>query len=237
MPSPYAYRARSEYVPEGDAGTSAVLARMDKFMDRGSADPRVIQIAQQVAMTRAPRDEDGQANALMGWVRAHTHYVHDPVGKELIKDVDYMMREIATHGRTIGDCDDFVVLLGALLRSIGIDAQPIVVSPDEGPYSHVLLRYASPTSGWVTLDPITKNGPGWFPMGAVRVGVYANGRINPTAPPSLGGLAAPDAMAAGETLESLIAKTAPRVEPWNTVLWFGLGVFVLWRWVVQGKAP
>lgn len=233
MPPAYPYRASAEYVPNGDAGTSAVLDRMDRFMDRGSGDPQIIGIAQMVAKSVAARDEDGQARALLGWVRAHTHYVHDPLGKELVKDPAFMLREIAASGRAATDCDDQVVLLGALLRSIGIDAQAIVVSPDAGPYSHVLLRYASPASGWVTLDPITKNPPGWFPMGAVRVGVYANGRINPDAPPMLQGLPP----AGGAAPPAGFAAAAAAVEPATTLLWFVLGVVAVWRWAKTGKSP
>lgn len=231
--APYAFSA--EWIPGGDAGTERTLARMDRFMDRGAVQPEIIQIAQDVALRVAPRDEDGQALALLGWVRAHTHYVHDPRtrgGAELVKDPDRMLREISARGKAVGDCDDQVVLLGALLRAIGIESEPVVVSPDAGDYAHVLLRYRSPASGWVTLDPITRNSPGWFPMGTVRVGTFSNGRINPSAPQTVQGIGD-----LPEPLKERIDAAAKAVEPATTLMWFVLGAAAVWSWFRTGKAP
>lgn len=197
------YSSSAETIPDGDPGIDRTLRTMQRHIDRGSGSPEVIRLAQGIAKSVPSRDEDAQASVLLQWVRGHTHYVHDPVGKELVKDPAYMLRELAETGKIASDCDDQVVLLAALLRAIGIEAEPVVVSGDSSTYSHVLLRYRSPKLGWTTLDPITKNAAGWFPSGAVRVGVYANGRINPSTPLTVQGLGAydPPMMAASSRLE------------------------------------
>lgn len=207
-------------------------------MSRASGDPTIIRVAQGIVKSVPSRDEDAQAAALLNWTRSKCYYVHDPVGKELVKDPEYMLRELKESGSIASDCDDQVVLLGSLLRAVGIEAEPVVVSPDDGTFTHVLLRYRSPKAGWTTLDPITRNAPGWFPMGVARVGTYSNGRINPNSPVTvqgLSGLPANNIPPNPVTLDDFVKRTSARVEPLNTLMWFGLGLAALWKWHKTGR--
>lgn len=227
------YRTSVLNIPDGDAGIEATLRHMERLIDKASGDPRFIRIAQRIATTTAPRDEDAQAQAILAWVREHTFYVHDPIGKELVKDADFMMRELQESGTIPSDCDDQVVLTASLLRAVGIDAEPIVVSPDQGTYTHVLLRYHSPKIGWVTMDPITRNGLGWFPSGAARVGVFRNGRIDPSSPQTVQGLGGYDARNPGVNYEA----TTQTIGRWADLIWFAIGAAALWKWARTGRAP
>jgi len=227
------------YVPEGDAGTEATLRAMRRMIDKGTASPHVIRIARDIVRPVAARDTDAEAQAILSWVQRHLRYTHDPVGVEVVADADYMAREYERTGSIVEDCDGAVVMIGSLLKAVGIEAEPVVVSPDEGAYSHVLIRYKSPRHGYVTLDGITQNGPGWFPSGAVRVGVFSNGRINPDSPMTVQGLSGypsgqmPDAAPPAD----FIQKTSERIEPVTNIMWFVLGVAAIWSWVKTGKAP
>lgn len=227
------------YVPEGDAGTEATLRAMRRMIDKGTASPRVIRIARDIVRPIAARDTDAEAHAILNWVQAKLRYTHDPVGVEVVADPDYMAREYERTGSIVGDCDEAVVLTGALLKAVGIEAEPVVVSPDQGAYSHVLIRYKSPKHGYVTLDGITKNGPGWFPSGAARVGVFRNGRIDPDSPVTVQGLSGyPDGrIPEGNGPVDFIQQTSKRVEPVTTIMWFVLGVAAVWKWAKTGKAP
>lgn len=233
------YRAERQHIPEGDPGIERTLRAMDRLMDRGSGQPRVIRQAREIVRGVPERDTDAEANALLSWVRSVLRYTHDPIGKEVVADPDYMLREHERTGSIAEDCDSAVVLLGALMRSIGIEAQPVVVSGDGGTYSHVLLRYKSPKLGWTTADPITRNGLGWFPSGAVRVGVYRNGRIAPSTPLTVQGLGGyPGApLSNAPPRESPIRRALDAIEPINSAVWFVVGLAVVRRWLKTGKVP
>jgi predicted transglutaminase-like cysteine proteinase len=60
-----------------------------------------------------------------------------------------------------GDCDDYVLLMGALLLRLGIPSTVVLTSGrDDGEYDHVFLEVPFP-EGPVTLDAITGAGFGW----------------------------------------------------------------------------
>jgi len=101
--------ARERYVEiaEGNLGSRQTLARMRTLIR--TDDPVV----------DAAATAFGHANivTVFEWVRAHMLYTPDynnGIIVEEIKTPGYLLAEIATFGRALGDCDDYVVLLGAL---------------------------------------------------------------------------------------------------------------------------
>ena len=229
---PMGYQAHTEMVPDGDAGIERTLSSMRRFIERGSGQAEVIRLARNIVRFVPERDVDGEAKALHAWVRGHLRFTKDPVNKELVTDPEYMLRDMK-NGVITGDCDEATTLLGALLQAIGIETEPVVVSPDEGSYTHVLLRYRSPSRGWVTLDPITNNQPGWFPMGAARVGTYKNGRINPSSPVTVQGLSGYPCM--GGPIADAVRRAGDKVEPATNLIWFGIGVLTVWKFLKTGR--
>ncbi len=180
------YLASISEIPLGDAGISATLDEMVRLARAGSHDPEVIAFAQDAVRWARDRDPDAEALAVLNAVRRQVRYTKDPTTAEAVKTPQALVREIQAHGRGTGDCDDMVTLTLSALLAVGVQAQPIVVSEDAGTYSHVLLRYRG-ASGWVTMDPITKQMPGWFPNWVKRVGVYENGQIVPMMKPKPAG--------------------------------------------------
>jgi transglutaminase-like putative cysteine protease len=75
-----------------------------------------------------------------------------------------------------GDCDDKVILLGALLESIGHPTQIFAMGFERGALSHVVLITSSLDGRtWWALDPTEDYPPGWCPPGIVQKMFLDNG--------------------------------------------------------------
>lgn len=167
-------------ISNGDPGVEQTLRQMRRLVLESALHPSVIEWAQGVVRFLPERDPDAAAQAFLSWVRNHVRYTEDPVTVETVKTPEAMLRELATHGRITGDCDDQVVLLSAGLNAIGVETEFVVIAADPNypDFSHVLMQYQSPRQGWTTLDPIVRGtGPGWFPPRYSRIGRYRNGSL------------------------------------------------------------
>jgi hypothetical protein len=143
---------------------------MLKLARAATRDGRVIAWAHDVVRYVPERDDDATARAFLDWTRGAFRYTKDPEGREAIKTPRTMLEEYERHGRIVGDCDEQVTLLLAGLATVGIPAEPVVMSQTLGDYSHVYMRYWSGQRGWVAMDPIVRGtDPGWMPQGASRV--------------------------------------------------------------------
>mgnify|MGYP001609689838 CR=1 FL=1 len=111
--------------------------------------------------------------AVFRWVQEHMVYTHDGAAPESVpvpgageepeelRSPEYLLRGIANYGADYGDCDDFVILLGALLRSLGIPFALVLTSgrPDRE-FDHVFLKVDT-EGGPVYADPIQRVPVGW----------------------------------------------------------------------------
>jgi len=81
-----------------------------------------------------------RARALYDWVQRHLSYTGDHVLVEEVRGAVALLEDIADHGVAFGDCDDYVILLGSLLASIGIGFSLGLVSarPDQQ-FDHIFL--------------------------------------------------------------------------------------------------
>lgn len=108
----------------------------------------------------APHDTLGQIRALYTWVRGRVGFVNDPVGVEQLQGAPYTLEHLS------GDCDDYAVLLGSLMESIGIPAtlrfKVIAANPNQPrSFSHVYLT-AQAAGRTIPLDPIYRSTPFGF---------------------------------------------------------------------------
>lgn len=182
-------KAAVHRLARGDRGTEQTLRHMHRLVVRAQRQATVIEWAQSVVRRVRERDRDGEAAALLAWVRSHMRYTRDPLDAEVVKTPGAMLREIQRHGIATLDCDDASVLLAAGLAAVGLPFEFVVVgrSGQRGPFSHVLVRYLSPRRGWVTMDPIVRGtAPGWFPEGAHRAAALSGDRLRGI--PTTGGL-------------------------------------------------
>ncbi len=103
----------------GLQGTAETVAVMQRLALQGSATPQVREAAEKIIIRRAARDWKAEARAIEAWVQNHIRYTRDGLLVETLKSPQRMLRDIASQGLTLADCDDASILTAALLLSIG----------------------------------------------------------------------------------------------------------------------
>ena len=67
-----------------------------------------------------------------------------------------------------GDCDDFVILLGALLLSIGWTVRMVISGREKNSFNHIYLQCWEPREKkWITADASMK-----YPLGVETTAQY-----------------------------------------------------------------
>jgi transglutaminase-like putative cysteine protease len=80
------------------------------------------------------RDETAIVRAVYNWIKRNIRYVKDPVGVETIQSPEITLRVRA------GDCDDHVVLISSMLKSVGVPVRYSVVGKSRDRFSHINLE-------------------------------------------------------------------------------------------------
>jgi hypothetical protein len=167
---------RLTQVPEGPLGMLATLrlmAAMIRTPDPGLLDWTAALHAQNVGVS-----ETALARALFDWTRAHFLYTDDADDQrggvavpEVIQNpgATYAQMLALPDHRARGDCDDYIVWLGACYYWLGwpVTLQAVALHPD-GVHDHVYLRVT--VDGRVYgADPIPEAAGvfGWEPPGVV----------------------------------------------------------------------
>jgi hypothetical protein len=102
-------------------------------------------------------DEIGELTAVTRWVQTNAVYRKDPFGVEFFFTARRQIRDIEK-GIHSGDCDDFVILGGALLGSLGYPVGALIVdSNNDGVFNHVMLVTK-------TFSPTRRFGNDWIPI-------------------------------------------------------------------------
>lgn len=151
----------------GDGGTVDDLAVMVELVNKSLTNPLVVQTARALAVNAAPaRAQAVQAAAIRSWLARYFRFVEDPVGLELLRDPENLLREYVATNRIIGDCDEAAILGAALGKAVGIGAFFTVLAFDpvdggSGMFSHVFASLLTDGGATVSLD-VTKP-PGSVP--------------------------------------------------------------------------
>lgn len=103
-----------------------------------------------------PRDQVGEAGAIFEWVRDHFRFTSDPVNVEMLTTAEALLHE------TFADCDEYVILMGALLESIGRPVRiKLARKGTSGPWRHVYLEVKADDT-WIPADATHPHQPlGW----------------------------------------------------------------------------
>jgi transglutaminase-like putative cysteine protease len=160
----------------GDAGIAQTVSVMHSLIDRGAVDPQIRE--QALAIVRqagaVSRDTPSEISAIFWWAKTHMRFQKDVHGGEYVSTPQYLLRTMA------GDCDDYVVLIGSLLKSLGIPVRIVTIAADrEEParLSHVYLE-ASSRGEWIPLDATqAQSYPGWQPPRYFRKKVWDSPRL------------------------------------------------------------
>lgn len=144
---PPRFRERLSVIEEGNAGVFQTAWAMARSIRSESSSCASL-------VTRWSHDQSGDAllDTLIYWVRGHMLYTFDPPTRERYLTPDAHMATIQMHGQSLGDCDDFVVLLGGFLWQARIPQRLVLVSltPDRE-LTHVYTRVLT-GAGWQPVD-------------------------------------------------------------------------------------
>jgi hypothetical protein len=147
----------------GHAGVFVTARLIREAIDQGKKRGEVIQAAVSLLYTTPERDEAHEVRAIFEWVRDSIRYVRDPAGLESLSAPHMTLR------RMVGDCDDQVALLGALLESIGYPVR-LIIAAYQAPHAweHVYAQ-AFVNGEWIDLDPTERQPMGWAPPDPLSV--------------------------------------------------------------------
>lgn len=154
-------QAQTFKLAPGNLGILQTVLTMQQLIDNAATHPEVRDAAVQIVRSAgvAPRDELGELRAVFNWAKKNLRFTGEP--QEMISHA------LVTMGLRAGDCDDFVVLIGSLLRSLGREVRIVTIRADRHEpqrHSHVFLQ-ARANGQWVTLDPSVEGSTfGWTPQ-------------------------------------------------------------------------
>ena len=142
--------AASRPIPEGDAGTAATIEAMRQLIDEGKKDPVVHELAANILRKARVRafDWQGEVRAIYAAVKRNVRFTRDIRGKETL----HAAREIIR--LQIGDCNDFTILLCALLETVGVRTRIKTIAGDgraPDTFTHVFPE-ALVDGKWIAVD-------------------------------------------------------------------------------------
>lgn len=146
-------------IPSGKPGIIETMKAMRAAVRASKTDYFIRQTAAQIVSQVTAKDWFGEASALYEWVRDNIRYTLDPVDVELLHAPAQVLSQRA------GDCDDFSILLAALLQSLGHPAAFKAVGFEPGELSHVYVLTLIGNRWWAA--DATESGKtfGWEPPG------------------------------------------------------------------------
>jgi transglutaminase-like putative cysteine protease len=136
-----------------------IIASIQFVIDQFGRDPRIRAATLPLISSRINNDIRNNASTVAAFVMRKMVYLADPDGGEFVQTPLVLLNAIGQKGVAYGDCDDHVVLLGAMLVSIGIPARAVAVKlHGSDHYNHVVIEY--PYQGQaILIDPCAKNVP------------------------------------------------------------------------------
>lgn len=139
------------YLSSGPAGIAETLKLMRVQVIKGDVERIVKDTATSIIKGIPPEDLLKQIEAITGWVRKHLKYVKDVNGVEELIAPHILLDKIAKEGTAFGDCDDFTMLLSALLRAVGFKTRMEAVGVKSSAYNHARLAVWYNNS-WVSIE-------------------------------------------------------------------------------------
>lgn len=116
--------------------------------------------ARMIAKQYGAATQDEIIFAIYDWVKNNMVYVNDPAYNELIHSAEVLMRRHFELGDLSGDCDDFTILICALLLQLGIPckARMIKLPQSDGSYqyAHIYPMAKASNGVWYSLDATEK---------------------------------------------------------------------------------
>jgi len=142
------------------------IALINYYIQEGKQDAQIRRIASAILNQRCgnewcipEKDWKAEVEAIFEWVRNNVRYTLDPNELELFQRA----RRSLENGTA--DCDDQVILAGALLQAVGYPLRLVVIDTGRGGYSHIYLHVGLPPvepRRWIAFDLTATTEPlGW----------------------------------------------------------------------------
>lgn len=129
---------------------------MEHVTSTYSASPLVREFTVNLLRGLPNNDLRGQVNRVTQFVKDNVTYIRDPEGSEYLVSPERMLQGLIDYGFIGGDCDDHVVLLNAMLGTIGIQTKPVGVKfGGSTEFNHVISGVYLPGS-FLLIDPCSK---------------------------------------------------------------------------------
>ena len=145
-----------------EARFKSVVKYLKQLIEDGLRDEYVRQKAVSIVNRAGVKghDELGEIRAIVKWVQNNVVYRKDPLDVEYFMTPRRILKDVE-QGRSAADCDDFVIVAGALLGSIGYPSGALIVDSNaDGIFNHVMLitRTTAPSkefgSRWIPCELI-----------------------------------------------------------------------------------
>lgn len=136
-----------------------IISAIQFVIEQFGRDPRIRAATLPLISSRINNDVRNNATTIANWVMRKMVYLADPDGGEFIQTPLVLLNTIGLKGFAYGDCDDHVVLLGAMLTSLGIPTRAVAVKlHGSDVYNHVVIEYMAQGQP-ILVDPCAKNVP------------------------------------------------------------------------------
>lgn len=153
---PQTMSAHVTMIDDGARGIHQTLGIMRQIVRESRKHPQVRIAAVSITQLVPQKDQLGEIDALFCFCRDNIRYVSDVCETETLTAPEYTLRTRA------GDCDDKVMLLAAMLESIGIATRFVVVGyRTPWDFEHVYLHAMTPDGAFVACDPTEPYALGW----------------------------------------------------------------------------
>lgn len=135
-------------LPSGRAGTVETLRLMRSRVRAGKTNPHIRAQALTLIADLPAKQYGREIARIFEFVRDRIRYTRD------VRGVETLQEPWITLADRVGDCDDKVTLLAALLESVGHPTRAVAIGLSGAPLSHVYLE--------------TRLGPKWIPLDATE---------------------------------------------------------------------
>ena len=118
---------------------------------------------------------NGNIEPIYDWVKEHLSYVPDPVLPdggfiELFISPDRMAKDYYAGHQIGGDCDDHSLLVTSLSRSVGLNANMVLLDICGGGYDHAVSEVYSEQFGeYIMVDTSSDVPLGWYEANYARL--------------------------------------------------------------------
>jgi len=129
---------------------------LKKVIDESSYDPSVKRFADQLTVNTG-FDFKSKINRISTYIDSHFSFNRDPETREYVTLPKKYIKMLEKGQIISGDCDDVVVLLCSLYKSIGLNTFMVFISPlEDPPYTHVMCAVLCPCGDVIIVDLVNK---------------------------------------------------------------------------------